>query len=687
MKILLFLFFFFELIKLSFSLIPIWNLETSTNNLDIPKEIKIFEKNEDCPVLLTKNIEKENNEIKDKNYIITLNEVGYKAETLWEDIEKSFHMNNIGDFVCPKGSEFLYQYSMYDYHKIAEDDFKTTHNINDEDKWELICFKIGEKNIIFQGFLNQDKIKIIYGSIYNYNNKNFYFKTLDIKGALYDILPTEKSSSDGVNSQYKMYSLILAGSKLFLRVAEITINGDNLNYNVGGSKELFIKSDYLNAYFDHDTKIFYFITVDKNNENYKSGYSLEPLNQDKIDPNIINIHINDSSPLQFINNITINYINMIRNTQYAYYEIESEEDKTIYHGIIDIKSNKVIFNTDEELKTFKPLRNLEIYSMLAITENSAYQICLVRNEKGECINSCPENNLILDTEKGNYCGDEQICDTYLLKPDDICIKSCNTSIYISNETNCGLCNAFYTDKIYKIFGDNDTCLEEPPEGTFILYKEWNILQYCNESCSSCNSLDECTECKKGYKLINKQCIKNVCNENCKDCIEYSDDNDYQNCTECPENRLLQEDKGNCIEKCSPGYYKSNDKCLNCHNNCKSCSKGYNETHQNCEECNDPYLLIKAEGFPNNCVSKCPDGTTLNNKECIKNDGKNSTNTNGETEKPKPDYMLWIFIIIIVIILLIISLIICKKYCSKRKNDGELINDINTELRENKELME
>ena len=59
MKTLLFLFFFFELIKLSFSLNPIWNLETSTINLDIPKEIKIFEKNEneDCPVLLTKNIE------------------------------------------------------------------------------------------------------------------------------------------------------------------------------------------------------------------------------------------------------------------------------------------------------------------------------------------------------------------------------------------------------------------------------------------------------------------------------------------------------------------------------------------------------------------------------------------------------------------------------------------------------
>ena len=681
MKMLIFLFFFFELIKLSFSLIPIWNLENSSVILDNSEEITIFKKDNDCSVWLTKKIETENSEIKDKNYIVALGEE--KFGTLWEDIEKSFHINYIGDFVCPKGSAFLYQYKLHGYYIQYPENFNQTHNINDKDKWELICFKIGMKKLIFQGFLNQDKIKYIYA--YNYENGSI--QSLDLQRVLYDILPTEQSSSGNENSEYKMYSLVLEGSNFLLKISRIIIDKDNkLSYNGGNSTKLSTKSDYLHGYFDHNKKIFYWITVDKNNENYFSGYSSESINQDSEETNIT-LSKSVTSPLQFLKNITIKDINMIRNTQFAYYEIESEEDKKIYHGIIDIKLNKVIFNTDEVLKTFKPLRNLEIYSMLAITENSAYQICLVRNEKGECMNSCPEKNLILDTEKGNYCGDEQICDTYLLKPDDICIKSCNTSIYISKETNCGLCNAFYTDKIYKIFGDNETCLEKPPEGTFILYKEWNILQYCNESCSSCNSLDECTECKKGYTLINKQCIKNVCNENCKDCIEYSDDNDYQNCTECPENRLLQEDKGNCIEKCSQGYYKSNDKCLNCHNNCKSCSKGYNETNQNCEECNDPYFLIKAEGFPKNCVNKCPDGTTLNNKECIKNDGKNSTNTNGETEKSKPDYMLLIFIIVIVIILLIITFIIIRKYCFKRKNDGELINDINTELRENNELIE
>ena len=88
------------------------------------------------------------------------------------------------------------------------------------------------------------------------------------------------------------------------------------------------------------------------------------------------------------------------------------------------------------------------------------------------------------------------------------------------------------------------------------------------------------------------------------------------------------------------------------------------------------------------MEECPNGTISNNKECLIDDknSSNSSNSDGEQKNSKPNYMLWIFIIIFALVLLIISLIICKKYCSKRKNDGELINDINTELRENKELV-
>lgn len=379
----------------------------------------------------------------------------------------------------------------------------------------------------------------------------------------------------------------------------------------------------------------------------------------------IYVHNNTSSPFNFLGEYNIKKLDMIRNTRFVYYEIQNKENgNEKYYGIIDIKLNQIIFNSNETFTTFKPFKN---NSMLAFTKTKAYRICAVKNTDG-CLDECPDGQkLILDAEKGNHCGsdkDQENCDHYLLIPENICIESCNESIYAINgqlPQQCGLCKDLYDDQKYKLFGVKG-CLSSQPKNSSPLNKEMMIY-----------------ECSNGSDLVNGECVFNnySCHENCKECI--SPPTEYnQNCIKCSDpNKFLQE--GNCIKNCSSGYYSEGQNCSQWHENCETCNKGEEindngENNQNCEACKSKFgYLIKAEGYPQNCVKNCPENTTKNEEKklCVIEDKENGDN-----------YMIWIFVILIIILLLMISLCICKKYLSRKKNNNELINDINTELQEN-----
>ena len=150
-----------------------------------------------------------------------------------------------------------------------------------------------------------------------------------------------------------------------------------------------------------------------------------------------------------MNNINIKYIEFVNKTQYAYYEIE--EGNNTYHGIIDIKKNVILFNTNE---TIKNIRFFSKNSLLIITEKSAFKLCLFAKDNNKCIDSCPTNTeLILDTEKSNYCGNKtgKYCDHYILKPNDICVPSCDGNIfYIEFNYTYGLCKDLFSNKIFKV---------------------------------------------------------------------------------------------------------------------------------------------------------------------------------------------------------------------------------------------
>ena len=674
----------FHLINFSFSLVPIWNINNSSKVLNVQSSITLHSKDNNPKILLTKRFSKdEDDNIIDKNYISINGDTEINVK--WEDIESSYEIDKWGTIICPQGRYFLNRYTGNGFKELAPKTFDTDNNLSKNDNWELLCYPIKDRSFMFQGFINQQNINYIYGCPYRSDETDWRFE--HISDFFLDFMLTDKLR---YNQKYYMFALIVKDSQLFLQLIHTEIDGICNIYCIGGDSILLgYKSENTHGYFDHTKNVFYWISANNSNT-FNSGYLANGIT---IDLDKETAHYkkeeNNISPLQFLQNVTINKLEMIRNTRFAYYEILSKDDNTKYYGIIDILMNKVIFNTNEALKTFKPIKNI---AMLAITnDNKIYQICLIKYDE-ECVESCPEGTiLILDTENGNYCGNEneQKCkDNILLIPDQVCISTCNTSIYDYSEKDgvkkCGLCKDIDPSKPYKILNDSE-CLNEKPNGTFYLSKEFQILERCGDYCDVCENAEKCLTCKDGYKEVEGKCEKDhpesLCPDYCE-CIENS-----QKCYKCKYDKYLINDTNNCTDGCSEGFYEPEDNefklCFKCHKNCKACHKGEDGDNQNCDSCRDNLLLLNSSNSPQNCVEKCPKNFTQNGSYCISNNGTEPD----KKDDDKPDYMLWIFIIIFAILLLLISLCICKRHFSRNKKDIEFINDINTELQENNRIIE
>ena len=182
------------------------------------------------------------------------------------------------------------------------------------------------------------------------------------------------------------------------------------------------------------------------------------------------------------------------------------------------------------------------------------------------------------------------------------------------------------------------------------------------------------KCLNGYYEGNKHC-KN-CHSSFLTCDKGFSDNS-PHCTSCKNNKTLINDTKKCNETCDITYYKNEteNKCYKCNSNCKSCSEGSKNGNNYCLSCNENSTykyLINAKGLNKNCVEQCPESTFLNqtNNQCM----------NKETESET--YFLIISIILVLIFIIIVIFII--KYYFKTKNDDEIINEINTELKASNE---
>jgi len=684
MKINIFYIFIFEFIKITYSIVPVWNLKKTGIDLfekhGIGSEINIYTINtaihDDFHFYFNIKLTKVGNNVKIQKSLGLESESYVIENAPWEDIESSYTNKKDKFYFCPKGKYHAYVYYKNNrtYESLMPKDFVDNGN------WELKCYYQNNLGYIFVSYLNSDK------PLYQLevSSGNFVYNK-QIEQGIYDY----KWTTDPNNNKYAMIAILKKNNQIYLKDLDFKIN-KNFTYEEKKEKKIIenLKSNY-NIFFNNNNYNFYWINYN-NISDFTSGLYFDgAINANNIES--IETNINDNSPLEFLDDVTIKKMNFIPYTKYVYYEIYNNIKKITYHGIIDILLNKVIFNTDEEIKIFIPISK---YSMLAVTKDSAYEICAIYDGSFNCIESCYNtynSRIIYDTQKPNQCYEKYNCENYILMPNEVCIETCDENIFTviddNNNKQCGLCRDINKNNPYKLI-NTKKCFSTPPEGTKIIDEKLKLIN-----------------CSDGYSLKNDTCIIDKCNSHCKTCKGYSEDDNNQNCISCNnENDVLY--KGNCINDCPNGYYKKDKECNECDKSCSSCSespnyctscingKYLNESLQTCLKCsvycetctkfeesesqnclsckkNSKYKYL----FNNNCVEKCPNNTSLKNDECI-------------VENNSKYILLWIIIILITFLLIIISFCIYRKFSYKLKSQKDLVlvEKINTELGE-KEMFE
>jgi hypothetical protein len=635
-----------ELINIIFSIVPIWKFENSA--VDLLRDSKEYSYNicdrfmYKLSLKLQKTFTKNDDKISQKNTLyIDDNKIG---DVPWEDIESFYKIDNV-PYICPKGKYFLNIYKDNKLTQIIPQDFAENEN------WELLCYYQEWEKYMFIAFVNSHPI--VYAL--KLDGTNTFQKVSNFDDRLYDF----KWVTDAINkNDYPMKAITLKDNMITLKGLYFTIVGNDNSIKVVEKKEKQITKMLTNSnsYYNLNNDNFYFMTYNSVSDlitgYYNKKSTIEFDNIDQVDP-----VVNNLSPLEFFDDVEIKFLKFIRNTKYLYYEIVNKGNNATYHGIIDIEFNKVIFNTDEEIVEFKPYSN---NAMLAITKNSVYKICTIKNNDDTCKDECSSGKLVLDTLKPNQCNSENKCDNCILIPNEICIEECDENLFTKNGKQCGLCRDLNKEKPYKLV-NSEGCFSksELPDNTIVINEKLFLVK-----------------CKENYVLEGGKCIIS-CNDLCETCDDFSEDIKDQKCTSCKNiKHVLQE--GNCIDKCSNGFYLDEKKCLKCSKKCETCTKGPENGNDNCLTCNqnseNKYLFNDEK--KSTCVEECPTGTTLEkiNNTCLY---QNNTDIEPQKKNLTVNWVLWIVIFIFIIILLIILIIYFKKTKNQvTSEDIEKNNQIN-----------
>ena len=365
-----------------------WNLETSTINLLLNKaycEKLIFnETNFGKNIYIKKTIYKIGNQVKNDTTMIINNQQKVDSNEIG-NIQTFYYLHDIY-YICLKENNIYYSDGVSSaIHGVigeypnpnVEKNLKCNY-INGDNRFSFVFLNSNKNNLIYLKYLDDDKYPYkssptIYDEFYDFFAYSINTTTFYMNMILFD------------KPHISLYNIKIDSISLFSnKTIDLIKNA------------IYYSHRYL--YFYKETKFFYFMLYNTVYD-FTSGYSLNEISEEISENKNIQIYTNSESPLKIFGEPKINYLKFIRNTKLAYYEIETE-NKIIYHGILDIKLNKIIFNTDDYIKEFMPLTN---YSMLAITNDSAYEICPFIQD-GKCIEDCEEGQeLVINYEKGNYC--------------------------------------------------------------------------------------------------------------------------------------------------------------------------------------------------------------------------------------------------------------------------------------------
>ena len=655
MKNILEYFLILTIIKISVQIVPLWNFESAAFNLLANRDKYIYNvvnnsKLYEVTLRLEREIYRENGNINIKNTLF-LNDENF-GETDYDDVESFYQNNNKNYIICPKGKFHIYIYDSSKNKRIVKPNY-----FPDLGDWDLMCYYQNLHDVLFVAYL---------GNEYHFYQFNFQEESFRTNKQVYNGIYAFKWKSSGYDSYWdtkkQMFSIIKEGKefKLYNLLFDVRKDGD-INFNYINHRYLTYSKTNYTASFQKDSFNFYLIS-------YNSVDDFEILshsdNQEITTDNIGQINIDFLyKPLVFFEKMTIMELKFIFAMFFAYYKLKDENDK-FYYGILDVPRNRVIFHTDKEILKFIPYLD---YSMLAITKDSAYKICVSRNDN-DC-QICKDNIFMLDSSNYNFCGVH--CKTkYILIPHNICTNTCDKKIFSYNDKNeCGLCKDLGIGKEYKFFNQTG-CLQERPVNSIDVNSELKII-----------------DCANNYKYKNGKCLLSNCHDNCDECNYYSEDNNNQQCISCRNEKLFIEE-GNCVEQCSEQYFLNMKKCIKCNESCRTCE--FNK--DNCLTCDETSSFKFL--FKNSCYEKCPNNTIYNTKinscEEIKKENKEEDGDSQKDEKEgkykgnnndiKESIMLSIFTIITAVLLFIVLFCFFRKYCCLKIQYSEnLMKKINTEF--------
>ena len=105
------------------------------------------------------------------------------------------------------------------------------------------------------------------------------------------------------------------GDYIALHTIEIKIEDSNISGEGKTLIKICKRLNYIRGVFSNDNYLYWF---SYNDSDFISGYSKEQIYYNT-DISNIHLNINSTNPFEFINNISIKYIEFVNKTQYAYY--------------------------------------------------------------------------------------------------------------------------------------------------------------------------------------------------------------------------------------------------------------------------------------------------------------------------------------------------------------------------------
>ena len=371
------IFVFLNLLVSTILLIPNWNISKTSLNLLGSSNTKSYDiTHRDMYGLilrLEKTITKLNNGTITHFNVLHSNDTPHFTNVSYENIE-SFYKINGKKILCPIGK--------YEPINLETNSEISNNNKKEDDDFRIKCYSHNAGYFFVFYFRNNDN------QTYNLNNDNLNYTKYDIfqfYEELYDFKLVNKESN--FNGPYPICALAKKDNYIRIFGTKFNLIGDYIGKSTETNKILIEAKTYSQGYFNNYTNDFYYITYN-NISDFTSGHSTSTVSSyDDISPVIVSNNYN--SPFEFLEEVEIKEMEFLLYTNYVYYSIISKISGKSYHGIFDVKTNKIVFNTDEDIDTFIPYSN---YSMLAITKDYAYQICIIksanRDSNFQCIQSC-----------------------------------------------------------------------------------------------------------------------------------------------------------------------------------------------------------------------------------------------------------------------------------------------------------